>query len=143
MKKIKVINLIKTGYFHNLRDNEIKGAISIAIGDPIYYKPKFKINELTPGWELLRLFKDGEINIKEYIEIYNKQLEKLDPTDILYQCLELTNGETPVLLCHCDKNGFCHRHLVASWLEKSLNIDVEEYDLGKVKRDNGKILRLI
>jgi len=36
-----------------------------------------------------------------------------------------------------NKKKFCHRHLVAHWLQNQLNIQIEEYKVGKVLRQNG------
>ena len=35
------------------------------------------------------------------------------------------------------KNKFCHRHLVADWLQNKLNFELQEYKIGKVSRQNG------
>ena len=35
------------------------------------------------------------------------------------------------------KEKFCHRHLVAEWLENELGIIIEEYKVGKVVRSKG------
>ncbi len=58
--------------------------------------------------------------IKEY---YNLVLSKLSPQEV-YE--ELDNS---VLLCYEDNNEFCHRHIVAKWLELSLGIYVPEIKL--------------
>jgi hypothetical protein len=36
-------------------------------------------------------------------------------------------GSNAVLLCYERPDEFCHRHIVAAWLEKELGIEVEEY----------------
>jgi len=56
-----------------------------------------------------------------YIEnYYNEVLSKLDPEEV-YR--DLNNS---VLLCYEDSNEFCHRHIVAEWLELTLGIKVFE-----------------
>lgn len=55
--------------------------------------------------------------IKEY---YNQVLSKLSPKKIFQKL----NNST--LLCYEESNQFCHRHIVAAWLELSLNIKVPE-----------------
>ena len=55
--------------------------------------------------------------IKEY---YEQVLKALDPYQI-YQ--ELDNK---VLLCYEDNLEFCHRHIIAAWLELNLGISVLE-----------------
>lgn len=56
-----------------------------------------------------------------YIENYYKEvLSKLDPEEV-YR--DLNNS---ILLCYEDSNEFCHRHIVAEWLELTLGIKVFE-----------------
>ena len=40
------------------------------------------------------------------------------------------------------KKKFCHRHLVANWLQNNLNLDIEEYKVGKVSRKNGYMKKI-
>jgi uncharacterized protein (DUF488 family) len=62
-----------------------------------------------------------------YIEEYYKQvLSKLDPQKVLDKIND------SVLLCYEDNNDFCHRHLVAFWLEIFLGIETKEI---KISRD--------
>lgn len=64
---------------------------------------------------------DDSINNHYYMEhYYDDVLSKLDPMEI-YQKY---NGR--VLLCYEANNTFCHRYLVAAWLELFLNIKVPE-----------------
>ena len=55
--------------------------------------------------------------IKEY---YEQVLSNLDP-ELVYNDLD---GN--ILLCYEDNMEFCHRHIVAAWLEIMLGIDVFE-----------------
>ena len=65
-----------------------------------------------------------EVNNRYYIEEYYKQvLSKLDP-EIMYE--DLKNS---VLLCYEEAPLFCHRHIVAAWLELTLGISVPEVAL--------------
>ena len=43
-----------------------------------------------------------------------------------YRQVFLDLGENAILLCHEPPGQFCHRRLVAAWLEKFLNIVVPE-----------------
>lgn len=65
-----------------------------------------------------------EENNKYYIrEYYNKVLSNLNP-ETIYQ--ELDNS---VLLCYEDNMEFCHRHIVAAWLELLLDVEIPEVKL--------------
>lgn len=56
-----------------------------------------------------------------YIEnYYNLVLSKLDPNEV-YE--DLNNS---ILLCYEDSSDFCHRHIVAVWLELMIDIKVDE-----------------
>ena len=46
----------------------------------------------------------------------------------VYEDLErLSNGRDCVLLCYEKSGDFCHRHLVADWLNKKLDLNIQEY----------------
>lgn len=63
-----------------------------------------------------------EINNRYYIEEYYKQvLKQLDPNEIVKYFIDGT-----IFLCYEDNLEFCHRHIVAYWLEKTLGINVPE-----------------
>ena len=53
----------------------------------------------------------------------------------------LTGNEEPILMCHCAKTKFCHRHLVADWLEETLNVEIKEYNKPNHTRKNGYLLK--
>ena len=60
-------------------------------------------------------------NNRYYIEEYYKQvLSKLNPMEV-YNVLD-----NSILLCYEDYNEFCHRHIVAAWLELTLHITIPE-----------------
>lgn len=63
-----------------------------------------------------------------YIEHFNKEVLNCLSAKQVYDDLErLSNGRDCVLLCYEKSSDFCHRHLVADWLSKQLNISVEEF----------------
>jgi uncharacterized protein (DUF488 family) len=79
---------------------------------------------LAPSWRLLQAAKCGEIDEGEYTRRYYAEiLSKLDPREV-YADL----GEDAVLLCWENSGAFCHRRLVADWLEEELGILVAELD---------------
>jgi hypothetical protein len=68
----------------------------------------------------------------EYLTRYNTILSALDPAKVADDLAALAPGKVPVLLCFEDPRGiaegrtWCHRHIVAAWLEDRLGIVVEE-----------------
>ncbi len=79
--------------------------------------------KLFPPTEIIKI-ENEELYTKLY---YEKVLSKLDPKQVY---IEL--GENAVLLCYekwADikaRKTFCHRRIVAKWLEENLGIKVEE-----------------
>lgn len=131
---------MKTGYFYNLTKNEIKGAVSIAVGNPRYVSIDLKMKELAPSWALLQDFRNEKIDEEEYKRRFDAQLSKLNPHQVMETLETMAGGEEPVIMCHCGKQHFCHRHLVAEWLERELGVEIEEYGVGKVNRQNGRLV---
>lgn len=131
---------MKTGYFYKLKQNKIDGAVSIAVGKPRYIKVNHELKTLAPTWKLLNGFRKDEITEEEYVVQFNAMLEKLNVNDVVDELHHLTGGEEPVMMCHCATKHFCHRHLVAEWIERKTGEAVEEFDMGFVQRVNGRIV---
>lgn len=109
---------MKTSNFS--KSANIPNAISIALRDPQFYNGE-RYPALAPPPDLLGRYKRKEINDDRYtMEYYSRVLYNLDPRKV-YEDLK-----DKVLLCWCGKSKFCHRRLVAEWIKKELNIDVEE-----------------
>ena len=108
---------MQTSYYSKYKG---ENAVSIALSKPKWYKCR-EYKPLFPTWQLLNKYKnDGDESY--YTEHYQKEiLDKLDPKQV-YEEL----GENSVLLCW-EKSGFCHRFLVARWLEKELGIEIKEF----------------
>ena len=76
----------------------------------------------------------GKINEEENNKFYMKEyyknvLLKLNSKEIIKELSDY--GNNVILLCYEDKDDFCHRHLVATWLEKKLQIKVPEIAIDK------------
>lgn len=83
--------------------------------------------ELAPKKEFWRIWKDNIGRIPEdentwyYVRKYwETVISKLDPEKVY------NDVNNSALLCYEPNMGFCHRHLVAAWLELFLNIEVPE-----------------
>jgi|SRR5262245_11719567 len=83
-----------------------------------------RMRELEPGpW-----FKS--VSPARYLTLYREILDRLDPQAIRDRLLAF--GGTPVLLCFESVSDiqagkrYCHRHLVAQWLEDHLGLEVQE-----------------
>lgn len=101
-------------------------------------------NDLKPDKETFFLIKGGQIDQAEYEERYFRNtLMKLNPQEVY------DNLKDKVLLCWerpifdtdgtiVNKgSGFCHRHIVAKWIETELKLHIPEwrspYETNKIK----------
>lgn len=109
---------MNTSYFSKYGNRE--NGVCIALRQPSFFKGKH-YPKLAPKQWFLRKYKRDK-DEKFYAEQYCKEvLEKLDPKEV-YEEL----GEDAVLLCWEGKTKFCHRHIVAKWLNQHLGIEVTE-----------------
>ena len=127
---VKENYMIITGsYFSNMRDSSIK-YVSIATYSPKgvsmesidILKPSFVPSGMNKS--LLRLYKDGNIDKKEYKEIYEEHLERNKDTVIAE--IAKINSALVALVCW-ERSDFCHRDLV---LDK-----LEEWDVFEIRRE--------
>jgi hypothetical protein len=98
-----------------------------------------RLRELEPGpW-----FKS--VAPERYLALYREILDRLDPNETRDRLIGY--GDTPVMLCwegesdcHAGR-AWCHRHLVAQWLEDRLGVEVHE--VGYPNLDRFACLRTI
>lgn len=121
-----------------------------------YYGPAYK--KLAPRLvtytpyaekynELLKLKQDA-LNLKKYLEMrkkiedeyiesyYETRLKNLDIVDLLYT-LKGKFGDNIILLCHEEVNEFCHRRLIADYIEIKMGLYIPEISIdenGVVKK---------
>lgn len=119
---------IYTSYFGNLKN----------IPDDIYpisiarYKPyKMKIETylpLCPSASLLRQYKDKNISMGKYTEIFTlENLQWLKHEKVLSDLNIMSGGKDVVLLCY-EKFDFCHREIVRKWFRDN-GFDIVEYKI--------------
>lgn len=116
--------MIKTSYF-----SKYKGyyGVSISLSKPKQYICK-EYKKLAPPYWLLQKYKQDK-DTEYYIQKYQKNvLDKLNPSEVYNDLLNLfKNDEDIVLLCWEKSGDFCHRHLIAKWLEDNIeNLEIEE-----------------
>ena len=85
------------------------------------------IPELAPKFKFWQVWHDNigkipeEENTRYYIEqYYNQVLSKVNIEELLKE------EKDPILLCYEDSNQFCHRHIVAEYIEIKYGILVHE-----------------
>lgn len=104
---------MKTSNFAKCAGNPT--AVSISQGVPKWFRGR-QYKKLAPSWAMVRLKDEAE-----YVRQYKALLAKLDPREVV---MEL--GMDAILLCWEKPGEFCHRRLVAEWLQEHLNIEVPE-----------------
>lgn len=115
-----------TGYFGQMKnypkDKNYK-YISIARFNRFWNGEEYK--KLAPPADIIKI-EDEKLYIKLYFE---KVLNKLNPKEVFNEL-----GDNAVLLCYekyADiESGktFCHRRIVAKWLEKVLGVEIKELE---------------
>lgn len=130
--------MISTSYFAKVPDSN-PNAISISRYPPKNTNYK-QYRALAPSAELLAKYKAGSVSATGYYCIHGCYLDTLDPITVVADLYTLAYN--PVLLCYEGKHSlsatitvrsteiilepFCHRRIVALWLQKKLGLEVNE-----------------
>lgn len=108
------------------------GAVSIARQRPWYFHGR-KYRPLFPPEDLLKDYRDRLVSRHDYQDRYFCEiLGPLDAERVVKEIKALVAPSEPVLLCWeypQDADFFCHRRIVATWLEGKLNVEVPEVDV--------------
>ena len=118
--------MLYTGSYTNFMDDERGISISGDKGKQVNYQGDY-YKKLAPKYDFWKKWHDniGKISDKEnnlfYVSSYvNNVLYNLDATNVLLKLNER------ILLCYEESYDFCHRHIVACWLEDELGMMVPE-----------------
>lgn len=96
-------------------------AVSIALKSPDWYKGR-EYKRLAPPYWLLEDYHKNK-DVESYsLYYYSDVLSRLNPCEIIHEL-----GYNVILLCWESPGDFCHRHLVSEWLNKELDLGIEEY----------------
>lgn len=119
---------IYTSYFSNAKK---LGANDIEIIGIALYPPKWfagvSIKSLAPSYSIFKYSNTEE----EYIARFKAEvLSRLDAKSIYERIKSFSNGKDVALCCFEKPYEFCHRHLVAEWLNSKLGLNVEEFSRG-------------
>ena len=98
---------------------------------PASWHSGFNLKYVAPSEDLLRRYKSGVTDKEGYIREFKQMLETRDRERFVYnlkKIVEMYDGyESVALVCFERPGQFCHRHLVAEWLEEG-GYMVEEFD---------------
>ena len=122
--------MIYTGYYAKLKKYENAGLTPVAISGKI---PDFydglTYKEFAPRKEMFQKWKNGIIDNFGYTEEYKAYLETLDKDEIKEDFDSPHDCSNTILLCYEKSGDFCHRHILADWLEENFGYKVEEYEV--------------
>jgi len=124
-----------------LKNSEIEGGVSITLVPSNSSDIIFEYKALAPNWRLWDNFKKKKISEDKFIVEYNNMLKDLNPKHVLEHLHFLTGGIEPILMCKPAKTKFCHRHLVADWLENETGIIINELNFSEYSRKNGYLVK--
>ena len=125
---------IYTGYFAKLKSYEgnCLHPFSVALYPPQFFKKAGyqTYHILTPSRELFSKFKNNEISVEKYIEIYCKEnLENLDVDSVVkFLSGHSYHNRDVILLCFEKPTFFCHRELIRIWFNQN-GVECKEYEL--------------
>ena len=119
--------MIYTSYFAKLKNlPEDVIPVSICGKAPCWYEG-FQYKVLAPKYDFFNTWKENHDN-DYYIKCYNERvLSQLDYSVVISDLLRFSQGKDICLLCYEKPEDFCHRHLVAKWLNDN-GIDCKEYN---------------
>jgi hypothetical protein len=115
------VNVIKTSNYASA--GRLPNAVAISQGVPKWFQGAL-YKKLAPSWTLIR-----SAGTKEQYELryFQEVLSKLDPKKVFDEL------DGSIILCYepageiLSGDSYCHRRMVAAWLEKALGIEVPEY----------------
>lgn len=83
---------------------------------------------MAPKYSWWKEWHDNHLSEQWYIEKYKETvLQTLNPNKVVQDLQKI--GNNVILLCFETPEKFCHRHLVAEWLNTQLKLDIREYTL--------------
>lgn len=111
---------MNTSYF--ARSGTNPEAVAICRFPPKWFPDIKHYPKLAPSAKLLREYKAGGVSKSTYVQRYTEEtLNNLDPDEVISEL-----GDCAIMCCYETPDKFCHRHLVVSWLNKQLGLDIKE-----------------
>ena len=119
--------MIYTGYYSKIKEYVDLGLtlLSISRTKPEFAKSCIDIPQLFPSDKILWDHKKGKIDEMEYTSKYLDQLNELG-IDRIIKMIQIF-GDNVVLLCWESPEKFCHRHILADYINKNSGVVVEEF----------------
>lgn len=123
---------IYTSYFGNAKKLQEANVEMVNIAR---YKPRyFSGFSLLYAAPLSFMLKE-DMTEEQYVEHYNNLVLKPLNIEVLLKTLRAIGGDKDVALCCYEKPGqFCHRHLLAKWLNEKAGLDIKEFGVKEEKK---------
>lgn len=115
---------IVTSYFAKQRAFEKEGYVAISVSR---YSPKWFRGPVLIDVAPTSFMLSGACNHEEYLRKYDEILRKLNPKSVVDKIEFLSRGKDVALCCYEVPGDFCHRHLLADWLNKN-GYEVKEFE---------------
>ena len=118
--------MIYTSYFAVVNRHPLVAAgslrpLSIARRAPPGWPIGQSASYLWPEYQLISEYKSGEVSSEEYERQYRAvTLSRLVPEEVVLSL------EGRVMVCYEKTGDFCHRHIVAQWLQETTGTVVTE-----------------
>lgn len=105
------------------RNGTHPNAIAISRKPPDWYTGT-ALPELAPTWEMIMAHKEGNITEMDFISMYVDLLhrQRFDPNKFIEPLPDPT-----FLLCYEKPGDFCHRRVLAEWIELKTGIAIPEW----------------
>ena len=121
------MSIIRTSYYYKVRnkaEDYYKVAISLTAPTGEYDSHAVK---LAPTQDMLWYYKNSFISEAEYTRMYNNILDKLKADGSLdWFVKDFRKHDKVLLLCYEGKYKFCHRHILAEYLNRHYALDITE-----------------
>lgn len=108
--------------------------IGVALWPPRFFRG-ISMKQVAPRRYML----DDRLTDEEYIRMYRNNVLRLVDARSFIQDLERASRGMDVALCCFEKPGdFCHRHILAKWLNEQTGIEVSEFGVAESKQETPK-----
>lgn len=130
---------IYTSYFANLAKLKKAGIVPVGIA---IYQPKwfvgFNYKVVAPRYNMISQGYPQDQYVREYKNI----LSTLSPKRVVDDLQRISGGKDIALLCYEKPSDFCHRHLLAEWLNNN-GYSVSEFsEVVEPKVEKPKVVEL-
>ena len=108
--------------------------IGVALWPPRFFRG-ISMKQVAPRRYML----DDRLTDEEYIRMYRSDVLRLVDARSFIQDLERASRGMDVALCCFEKPGdFCHRHILAKWLNEQTGIEVSEFGVAESRQETLK-----